>query len=110
MRRTWNSWTYYGDGDSGRTDSPQGEKESVCQESWKEHGEKDGAPAEGALEGAFKQSMEQSLAKALERAMDLSDVRNERVERVKRAIQAGKYKVPAKELAQKLIRNMMGDY
>jgi len=109
MRKTWNSWTYYGDGRSGRTDN-----DNVCQESWKDQGNKKTGPpekpVEGPIETAFKQSMEKSLASALERAMDLSDVRNERVERVKRAIKAGSYSVPAKELAQKLIRNMLGDY
>jgi flagellar biosynthesis anti-sigma factor FlgM len=108
MRRTWNSWTYYGDGDSGR-----GEEDSVCQESWRK---RDGEPAKaegstnGTLAGAYEQSLEQSMSEALERAMDLSDVRNERVARVKRAIESGDYRVASKELAQRLIRNMRGDY
>jgi anti-sigma28 factor (negative regulator of flagellin synthesis) len=50
------------------------------------------------------------MSEALERAMDLSDVRNERVARVKRAIQSGEYRVASRELAQRLIRNMRGDY
>jgi flagellar biosynthesis anti-sigma factor FlgM len=120
MRRTWNSWTYYGDGDSDR-----GEEDSVCQESWrKRDGERDKTEAQsqgtskeankgigkGALAGAYEQSLEQSMSEALERAMDLSDVRNERVARVKRAIQSGEYRVASRELAQRLIRNMRGDY
>jgi anti-sigma28 factor (negative regulator of flagellin synthesis) len=108
MRRTWNSWTYYGDGDSGR-----GDEDSVCQENWRkrpdEQAEKE-APPKGMLEGAYEQSLEQSMSAALERAMDLSDVRNERVARVKRAIEGGDYRVASRELAQRLIRNMRGDY
>jgi flagellar biosynthesis anti-sigma factor FlgM len=112
MRRTWNSWTYYGDGDSGR-----GEEDSVCQESGR-NPDRDRAETEvqnrgklkGTLAGAYEQSLEQSMSEALERAMDLSDVRNERVARVKRAIQNGEYRVASRELAQRLIRNMRGDY
>jgi anti-sigma28 factor (negative regulator of flagellin synthesis) len=106
MRRTWNSWTYYSDGDTEHD-----EKEDVCHES--KHApvkSQKEEPKKGMLEDAYGRSMEQAMGEALERAMDLSDVRKERVARVKRAVEAGDYRVEAKELAQRLIRNMRGDY
>jgi flagellar biosynthesis anti-sigma factor FlgM len=106
MRRTWNSWTYYGeDRESGRD-----EKGSVCQESWRAGKRTPDGRRGGILEDSFAQALERSMADALERAMDLSDVRNERVARVKLAIEDGTYHVPAHELAQKLVRNMLGEY
>jgi anti-sigma28 factor (negative regulator of flagellin synthesis) len=126
MRKTWNSWTYYGDRESGRGRKGGVRQESVCQESVSERSRRqdersrrqDEATARhpqtgrssGGLEDAYGQALEQSLADALERAMDLCDLRQERVARVKRAIEAGVYWVPAEELARKLVRNMLGDY
>jgi len=119
MRKTWNSWTYYGDRESGRGRKGGVRQESVCQESVSERSRRQdeatarhpqtGRPS-GGLEDAYGQALEQSLADALERAMDLCDLRQERVARVKRAIEAGVYWVPAEELARKLVRNMLGDY
>ena len=43
-----------------------------------------------------------------ERAMDLSDVRMERVVRIRTAIANGQYHVSSEDLAQKLISNMLG--
>jgi len=101
MRRTWNSWTYYGDRYSG------GRKNgSVCRECGKTVKQRPNEVGVGSMEGAF----EQSMADALERAMDRCEVRQERVARLKRAIEAGTYWVPAEELARKLVRNMLGDY
>ncbi len=107
MRRTWNSWTYYGpDQASARTEpGPTGE-ESQKDDEPRPSRSRGAACAQAAPQGAF----EQSMANALERAMDLSDVRKERVSRVKRAIAAGNYQVSARELAEKLVRNMLGEY
>jgi anti-sigma28 factor (negative regulator of flagellin synthesis) len=107
MRRIWNSWTYYGDSDSGRSDL---DNDNVCQESWRSNGGEAEPTGRGILEDAYERSLQRSIGDALERAMDLSDVRNERVVRIKRAIDNGTYHVSARELAQRLIRNMRGDY
>jgi anti-sigma28 factor (negative regulator of flagellin synthesis) len=42
--------------------------------------------------------------------MDLSDVRMERVARVRTAIANGCYDVSSADLAQKLISNLLGDF
>lgn len=105
MRRIWNSWTYYGNSDAGRKES-----DNVCQESPRMDGDERNQDSKGRLEDAFERSLQRSIADALERAMDLSDVRQERVARVKQAIDSGTYRVSAKDLAQRLIRNMRGDY
>jgi anti-sigma28 factor (negative regulator of flagellin synthesis) len=64
----------------------------------------------GRLGAAYQYAFQQSMADAPERAMDLCDVRLERVVRVKRATEAGTYWVPAGELAQKLVGIMLGDH
>ena len=110
MRKTWNSWTYYGDRDSGRSDKGAHRQESVCQESWKMDKRASREGTRGSVEDAYEHAFEQSMADALERAMDLSDVRQERVARIRRAIQAGNYWVAAEDVARKLVRNMLGDY
>jgi flagellar biosynthesis anti-sigma factor FlgM len=108
MRRIWNSWTYYGtDRDSGRSD----EQKTVCQETWKDREQRtEERAAAKSTGGLLAKSFERSMADALERAMDLSDVRKERVARVKKAIETGQHRVSARELAEKLIKNMRGEY
>jgi anti-sigma28 factor (negative regulator of flagellin synthesis) len=100
-RKFWNSWTFTGpDDEAGRshgdTESPQGglgsERKKNDQPTW------------------LERSFQESLGLALENAMDLSDKRLERVERVKAEIAAGTYRVPTEELAERLIKNMKGDY
>jgi len=100
-RKFWNSWTFTGSDDEtgrshGDTESPQGvlgpERKKNDQPTW------------------LERSFQESLGQALENAMDLSDKRLERVERVKAQIAAGTYRVPTEELAERLIKNMKGDY
>jgi hypothetical protein len=100
MKKIWNSWTYYGaERDSGRSDK----RCIVTRRSRRQR--IDEAPMAG-LERAF----ERSMADALELALDLCDERAKRVAWLKQAIEAGYYYVPARELAQKLVNNMLGEY
>jgi anti-sigma28 factor (negative regulator of flagellin synthesis) len=53
-------------------------------------------------------SLRSGTASSLEHAMDLSDVRMERVARIRTAIANGCYHVSSEDLAQKLIGAMLG--
>jgi flagellar biosynthesis anti-sigma factor FlgM len=100
-RKFWNSWTFTGSDDeaghsNGDTESQRGglsgERQNKEQPTW------------------LERSFQESLGQALENAMDLSDTRQERVDRVKAEIAAGTYRVPTEQLADRLIKNMKGDY
>jgi flagellar biosynthesis anti-sigma factor FlgM len=52
--------------------------------------------------------LQRSTSNFSERAMDLSDVRMERVVRIRAAIANGQYHVSSEDLAQKLIGVMLG--
>ena len=47
----------------------------------------------------------EQVASLVERANDLPDVRHERVEAIKQAIQSGKYRVSANEIAEAILRD-----
>jgi anti-sigma28 factor (negative regulator of flagellin synthesis) len=100
MRKIWNSWTYYGPGsDSGRSDKR-------CIVTCRSRRQRIDETTTGGLESA----LERSMADALEHALDRSDVRAERVQLLKLAIEAGTYYVTSRELAEKLVNNMLGEY
>jgi anti-sigma28 factor (negative regulator of flagellin synthesis) len=102
MTRTWNTWTHDWDDRSGELTRWQDEPQPL----WEKEDRQNGKPAKGRLECAF----EDSQVRKLKRAMDLSDVRMERVERIRKQLQEGTYLVPSRELAEKLIRSMLGEY
>jgi len=100
-RKFWNSWTFTGsDDEAGNSNGDS----VVEREGLGPAREKNDQPT------WLERSFQESLGHALENAMDLSDVRMERVERVKAEIAAGKYRVPTEDLAERLIKNMKGDY
>jgi flagellar biosynthesis anti-sigma factor FlgM len=100
-RKTWNSWTFTGsDDDAGRShgdmvvesELPGRLRPKNVQSTW------------------LERSFQESLAQSLEQAMDLSEVRMDRVERVRAAIAAGRYRVSSEKLADRLMQNMLGNY
>lgn len=101
-RKTWNSWTF-----SETDDRPERDDENRTKIEPRETTERQRKQDEMAgLEQAFQPDM----GKMLERAMDLSEVRMERVERVKASLARGEYDVSADDLARKLIDTMRGDF
>lgn len=101
-RKTWNSWTF-----SETDDRPERDDENRTK---LEHGKTTDRLARRDKKTGLEQAFQPDMAKMLERAMDLSEVRKERVERVKAALAKGEYEVSAEDLARKLIDTMRGDF
>lgn len=59
---------------------------------------------------AMERLLQLATGDAVERALDLCEVRMERVERIRGQIAAGTYRVSSRALAERLVRNMLGDY
>jgi flagellar biosynthesis anti-sigma factor FlgM len=100
-RQVWNSWTFAGsDDDAGQSHGDMGVEREVpgCGPQRREH------PT------WLERSFQKSRGQALEQAMDLSDVRLERVQRIRAEIAAGRYRVPTEKLAERLVQNMLGNY
>jgi anti-sigma28 factor (negative regulator of flagellin synthesis) len=66
-----------------------------------------GRVTDGSTVGG-RRLLRNSAARSLERAMYLSDMRMERVARIRAAIASGCYHVSSEDLAQKLIGGMLG--
>jgi anti-sigma28 factor (negative regulator of flagellin synthesis) len=103
LRKAWNSWTVCdsdGHGLWGKEDKSRQPYGKMCR----------GCTTDSSTTGAGRLFHVNNMTKSLERAMDLSDVRIEMVARVRSAIANGCYNVSSADLAQKLIRNMLGDF
>jgi anti-sigma28 factor (negative regulator of flagellin synthesis) len=59
---------------------------------------------------AMERLLLQATGEVIERAFDPSEARAERVQRIRCQIAAGTYHVPSRVLAERLLRNMLGDY
>ena len=101
-RKTWNSWTF-----TEADDGPERDDENRTKIAPRKT--TDRQQMQDARAG-LAQAYQPDMVKMLERAMDLSEVRMERVARVKASLAKGEYEVTADELAQKLINTMRGDF
>jgi flagellar biosynthesis anti-sigma factor FlgM len=103
-RKIWNSWTFSGTGDEGR-------QRGATAGFGGQHGRADRRRGAQTAEPTWlERSFQERAAHALEHALDLSEVRLERVERVRAAIARGTYHIPARDLAQKLMKTMLGEF
>ena len=101
LRKVWNSWALF-DSDGHWV---WGGKEDMLR---RQYGKTCRVCVTGSSTTSTKRLLQDSKAKSLERTMDLSDVRMEKVIRIRTALASGCYQVSSADLAQKLITNMLG--
>jgi flagellar biosynthesis anti-sigma factor FlgM len=96
--RTWNSWTQF-----HSIENPPRKKArpTSCSPRPLLHHE---------VVAVYARRVQRTTAEALASALDLSEVRMERVARIRAAIASNTYRVSSADLAQKLLQTMMGDF
>jgi anti-sigma28 factor (negative regulator of flagellin synthesis) len=104
-RRTWNSWTF-----SEPEEQPDSSVRSFLEFGCYAMRDKCCGGAVRMEQTLQRTTFQRTMAELLEEAMDPSDVRMERVARIRTAIGEGTYLPDVAGLAQKLIETMRGEF